>query len=120
MVTHATIEVTRKRPRYVGIISTYLVFIDDDNVGVARRGRTVKFHVPPGTHTVKVWQRRGRAWSNRLTVTVGPGDVRSLGCEWDTGSFNSMVFGPLANGANQPRPAAAGGSASSIIKLYEL
>jgi hypothetical protein len=36
-MTQATIEVTRRRPGFIGLVSTFLVFIDGVNAGVARR-----------------------------------------------------------------------------------
>ncbi len=119
-MTQATIEVTRRRPGFIGFVSTFLVFIDGVNAGVARRGTTARFHVTPGTHTVKVWRKGGSAASNLLTLTLVPGDVCSLGCDTDTASFDSATFGSLTTKVDQVRTLAKDGWVGNYIRLYEL
>lgn len=75
------IEVTRKRPVFWGALNgRWRVFIDGVWVGQAPRGKTVRFLVASGPHTVKIWTYRGASCSNELSLDVTPATVRSLIC----------------------------------------
>src|SRR5271170_5343183 len=77
----AVIEVTRRRPVFAGIASIgWRVFIDGVWVGEAPMGKTVRFSVDPGRHTVKIWSHRGASCSNELELDVVVDTVRSLSC----------------------------------------
>ena len=75
------IEVTRKRPIFAGVLSFgWRVFIDGVWVGQAPMGKTVRFPVAPGHHTVKIWSNRGASCSNELDLDEAHYSIRSLQC----------------------------------------
>jgi hypothetical protein len=79
--SHAVIEVTRKRPSFKGLGNVgWRVFIDGVWVGEAPMGKTVRFSVAPGRHTVTIWSHRGASCSNDLALDIIAGTVRSLRC----------------------------------------
>ena len=83
------IEVTRKRPIFMGAGSVgWKVFIDGVWVGQAPMGKTVRFQVTPGSHSVKVWSKRGASCSNELDLDIVRGSIRSLKC-----GVNSLPLG---------------------------
>jgi hypothetical protein len=76
----AAIEVGRPR-RFAEVMAIgWRVFIDGVWVGPIAQGRTVRFDVAAGRHSLKIWSHKGAYCSDELELTVVPGSVRSFEC----------------------------------------
>ncbi|MDV9172495.1 hypothetical protein R6V09_20605 [Streptomyces sp. W16] len=69
---------SRARDGYRDMLRGYAVLIDDTQVGIIRRGQTVRFEVPPGEHRLQLKV----AWctSRPLTALVEEGGTVSFMC----------------------------------------
>jgi hypothetical protein len=56
------------------------VFIEGVWVGPIAQGRSVRFDVATGRHTLKIWSHKGAYCSDELDLTIAPGSVRSFEC----------------------------------------
>ncbi|MEV0906723.1 hypothetical protein [Streptomyces hokutonensis] len=75
---HGTVVLSRVRGGYRDMLRGYDILIDDTRVGSIRRGRTVRFQVPPGEHRLQL----KIAWcsSRPLTVLVEEGGTVGFMC----------------------------------------
>ncbi|MBK3563912.1 MULTISPECIES: hypothetical protein [unclassified Streptomyces] len=78
VTAHGTVVLSRERGGYRDMLRGYDVLIDDTRVGSIRRGKTVRFEVPPGEHRLQL----KIAWcsSRPLTVQVVEGGTVSFVC----------------------------------------
>lgn len=115
--TPCVIEVTRERPVFSGLLSGgWRVFIDGVWVGQAPRGKPVRFPVAPGTHTVRVWTRRGGSCSNDVILDMTPGTLRTLRCGSST---PPLGISQLPAQVDAIRTMAKEGAAIGALHLYE-
>ena len=90
--TQGVVEVTRRRPIWLGIAGGgWKVFIDGVWVGGAPRGKTIRFPVTPGAHSVKVWSRNGCSYSIEVTLDFSPCSVRSLKCDVNAAMYRTGI-----------------------------
>ena len=78
VTAHGTVVLSRERGGYRDMLRGYDVLIDETRVGSIRRGKTVRFEVPPGEHRLQL----KIAWcsSRPLTVLVEEGGTANFVC----------------------------------------
>ncbi|MEV0739485.1 hypothetical protein AB0I51_26900 [Streptomyces sp. NPDC050549] len=76
--THGTVVLSREWGGYRDMLRAYDVFIGDTRVGGVRRGKTVRFEVPPGEHRLQL--KIARCSSRPLTVFVEEGRTVCFVC----------------------------------------
>lgn len=67
-----------RRQALTGFLSSYSVFVDGQEVGKIKRGRTQTFELPPGRHDVHLYV--AQSTSRTLTLDLLPGQTARLEC----------------------------------------
>ena len=57
------------------------VFIDGVWVGDIPQGKSVRFDVQPGHHTLKIWSHRGAYCSDEVELDAAPSSVHFYECQ---------------------------------------
>jgi hypothetical protein len=119
------IEVTRKRPIFIGAGAHWVVYIDGILVGKTPKGKTARFAVQPGHRVVQIRAKFGGSRSPELQLALSPGSIRSLVCKVNKAKYASMFSGgPISRPRNQismlRQIKADGWISKDAISLYEL
>ncbi|MGW3105337.1 hypothetical protein [Streptomyces sp. NPDC001100] len=87
--THGTVVLSRVRGGCRDMLRGYDVLIDDTRVGSIRRGKTVRFEVPPGEHRLQL----KIAWcsSRPFIVLVEEGGTASFMCAPSGEAFDALA-----------------------------
>ena len=84
------VTVTRPRNRYVDFFRAYRILVDDEEVARIRRGRTVTFRIPEGTHRIRA--KIDWCGSNEITFEAREGDKLAFVCRNDVPAMQISTY----------------------------